>query len=658
MNRKLSALALLAVSLVCVFFLAACSNSTPTLRYITISPATTTISATTTQQYTATGYYSNGSIAPNLSVTWASSNTSVATIDPVAGVATAVATGTTLITATTLGISATPATLNVNQLISIAITPLNQTILIGGTEPYDAMGTFQGPGNSTTTSDVTSMVTWNVGSSAIATFSTTTPGLATGVAGGTTTINATLDGVTSNTTNLTVSGTTLVITPSASTIAVGNSVSFTVVESNNGATNPPANPVTWTSSAPTTAGVIANGAAAALGAGFAAGTVTITATEASTPPVVGTITLTVVTGSTHYAYVANVNGSSIQSYTVTASTAPYLTALATTPLTQPTFTLINPNGQYLYEVDGNSNLWIYTVTPASGAIAQTTGITQGQAAGFAGSNYAAVDPYGRFVYVSDDGSNTSVYPSGSISGFTVNQTTGALTPISGVAPFTTGLSVPEDIIIDHTGSYLFAINYGATGGTTPGAVTAYSINQTTGALTPLSTGATIPTGDGPEFATWDPTGTYLYVANNVDNTVSGYSLGTGGVLTSLGTALAVPNAVSVLNVAVSPNGSYLYVLDGGNAGATPTVDGQVYGFTLTSGVPSTTPISGTPVAAGVGPTGIVIDPTSSLIAVDNSSLGAAGTISLFTIGSGGTLTSDAPVDTGLSPIFVTFYNAP
>ena len=215
------------------------------------------------------------------------------------GVATGVAVGTTTITATALGISATTVALNVNQLTAITITPLNQTIAVGGTEQYDAMGTFLNPGGMTSTSDITAQVTWTSGSTAVATFSTTTAGLATGVAAGTAAITASLDGVTSAATNLTVSsGTTLLITPSVNPIAVGNSVSFTAVEMTGTTTNPTTYPVTWTSSTTTVANVIANGTGgAALGAGFAIGTTTITATEAAPTPIVGTLTLTVIHGN-------------------------------------------------------------------------------------------------------------------------------------------------------------------------------------------------------------------------------------------------------------------------------------------------------------------------------------------------------------------------
>ena len=53
-----------------------------------------------------------------------------------------------------------------------------------------------------------------------------------------------------------------------------------------------------------------------------------------------------------------------------------------------------------------------------------------------------------------------------------------------------------------------------------------------------------------------------------------------------------------------------------------------------------------------------IDPTGVLAAVANSSNMGPGTLSLYTIGSGGALTSQAPVTTGNFPLFVTFNNAP
>lgn len=269
--------------------------------------------------------------------------------------------------------------------------------------------------------------------------------------------------------------------------------------------------------------------------------------------------------------------------------------------------------------------------------------------GSGNKNYSVIDPYGRFIYVIDAGSSS--YPNGTIYGFTISQTNGSISAVTG-SPFTANLNAGQYLIIDPTGQHLYAINNGNN------TISAYQVNQSTGALTPLSTGATIPTGTGPVLATLDSTGTYLYVANNTAGSVSSYSIGAGGVLTSLGPDTVISGAVSVTDVAVTPNGKYLYVLDYGKPTVVPFVFGALYGYTLSSGVPSTTLIPGTPIPTGIAPQNIIIDPTSSLIAVDNAIVGGPGAISLFIIGSGGSLTSEPAVPTGTTPEFLTLFNAP
>jgi 6-phosphogluconolactonase (cycloisomerase 2 family) len=662
MKSNLGRAALLTMSLICIFLLAACGSSTPVLRYITITPAGSTIATGTTLQFTATGYYSNGAITPGITVSWSSSNTAVATINGTTGIATGVASGTTTITATALGITSGTTTLTVAGLSSIAVTPATTGISVGATQQYDAVATYTTSTGMTGTEDVTAQATWTSSNTAIATMSTSTPGLATAVAAGSTTITAAVGSVSGSATLNVTAAVSLVVsplvtpTPPPTSYSMGVGTTFPLVVQEkwaDGSLHPPSATVTWTSSAVTEANVVPNGAAQAIVAAFTPSGSTPVTIAAAEGTVTGTLPITVVTGSTLFAYVANSASNSISSYTVTAATAPYLAPLATTPQNVTAFTFLNPNGSNLYEIDQASNLWVYNVNSSSGAITQATGITQPVVAGVQGDNFGAVDPYGRFIYVTDDGVASSTYPQGTIYGFTIDQTTGALTPIAAVTAFTTNLNVPQSIVIDHTGSYLYVTNFGT--GTTPGTISAYSIDQTTGNLTPLST-ATYATGNGPVYATIDPTGTYLYVPNSGDtptNTVSAFSIGAGGALTPLASPTrAITGSSDVINVAVSPNGSYLYVLDAGSGG-----NGQVFAYTLAAGVPSVNPISGTPIATGVSPTGMAIDPTSSLLAVDNiGTTTGASTISLFTIGSTGALTSQTAVATQDSPRFIVFYN--
>jgi 6-phosphogluconolactonase (cycloisomerase 2 family) len=655
MNRKPSEVVFLAVSLVCILLLAACGSSTPTLRYITISPATATISAGTTQQYTATGYYSNGAITPGISVTWATTTPAVATIDPVAGVATGVAPGTTTINAFAVGITATPATLSVNALTALTISPTNQNIAAGASQQFDAMGTFKNPDGTTSTTDVTSLAIWASSNTGIVTI--TTGGLATSVGpNGSSQISAALDGLTAMT-SLTIGPpvpVSLSIAPAAPTIAVGNSILLTATENwSDGTTgHTPSSTVTWSSDTTADANVIANSTTTALAAGFAAGSPNITATEGT---VTGSLSLTVVAGTAHFAYVSNSGSSSsspysIGEYTVTATAAPYLASLGTaqTQSYSPSQTVLDPNGQFVYLLAGSNSgmtATLFNVNTSTGALTQASGTPTTISTG-ADVVYGTIDPYGRFLYVAEY-NNSAVYA------FQINSTTGALTAVTG-SPFTTNVSGPFSLIADHSGQYLYVVN--VTGADISGYTIDQTLTATGGALTPFTSQATIATGAGSGHSTLDPTGTYIYVPDSVANTVTTYSIGSGGALTNKGATTAVAGAFALFNVAADPSGKYLYVLDQGD---TLTINGSVYLFNLTSGIPGTAPVGSAVSTGGLSPNGIAVDPTTSLLAVENQGDSVnPSTIALFTIGSTGALTAQSPVPTGVGPFFVTFYDAP
>jgi 6-phosphogluconolactonase (cycloisomerase 2 family) len=665
MNRRTSAVVVLAFSLALLFGLAACNSGSPTLRYITISPATATISVGNTQQYTATGYYSNGAITSGISVTWASTSPAVATIDPVAGVATAVGAGTTTINAYASGITATSAMLSVNALTSLTIAPQNQTIAATDTEQFTATGTFKNPDGTTSTTDVSSQVTW--GSSNTNIFTISSSGLATPVGpNGSSVISAALDGLTAST-NLTVGPpvpVSLSIASSATSIAVGDAMALTATENwSDGTTgHTPTAAVTWSSGTTTQANVVAIGANTASVAGFAAGTPTITASEALSSPITGNTTVTVVAGTAHYAYVSNSgtnasNPYSLGEYTVTATASPFLSPLGTGTVPtigfSPQQTVLDPNGQYLYMLATSNNLvaTLFTVNSSTGALTQSSG-SPTQVSAAPDTTYSIIDPYGRFLYVAEF-TNNLIYA------FQINWSTGALTAVTG-SPFSTNVNEPVSLIADHSGQYLYSINLGN------GTISGYTIDQTLtatgGALTAFTSNPTIPTGSSPSYSTLDPTGTYIYVPDSVANTVTTYSIGAGGALTNANTTTAIAGATALWNVAADPSGKYLYVLDNGNPTGTPATNGAVYQFDLTSGIPGTAPV-GSPISTGLYPNGIVVDPTTSLVAVENAGNANSGTptpstISLFTIGTGGALTAQTPVNTGIAPFFVIFYDAP
>jgi 6-phosphogluconolactonase (cycloisomerase 2 family) len=655
--------ALAGVSLLCLFILAAC-NTAPTLRYVIVAPTSSTISVGTTQQFTATAFYSDGSQKDvTATANWASSNSSVATV--AAGVATGVGAGTATISASAGGQLAT-ATLSVNALLSITISPLNQVIAAGATQQFTAMGTYRNPDGTTgAPTDITSLVTWASSKAAVATIDNT--GLATAVANGVTVISAALNGVTS-TTNLSVgaaAAVSLQVTPANPTAAIGNATTFTAMELYSDSTlhTPPAGTqIDWTSGTAATA-TLANASSTTsntnVTAALAAGTTVITATE-HVSGITGNTTLTVVTGSTHFAYVA-INGSGeIQWYAVNAGSTTPLTNSQTLSVAQPQQVVLHPGGKYMYEIDVASAVQEFTIDTTTGKPTATGTPTSGGSGN--PDNFGVIDPYGRFLYVLDSGFGAGT--NGSIAGFTISPSDGSLTGISGMtppsgtpSPFTINVNRPIGAVIDHSGKYLYVSNNNSTG--TAG-IAAFSIDQTTGALTALST-ATFDTGSGPQLMAIDPTNKYLYVADDVDNTIAAFSIGANGILTAIGTTPFVvtgtPAPVSIEAVAVDPSGTHIYAVDGGNSGLTPPANtGFVYGFSIGTGGAIGSAISGTPIATGVFPDGgIAIDPTGALLAVENH---FDNTMSLFKIGTGGGLTADTAVATDQAPLLGVFYNAP
>jgi type IV pilus assembly protein PilY1 len=270
----------------------------PTLVSIAVTPPNQTITQGQTEEYTATGTYTDGSMQ-NLTtqVSWSSSDTSVATIGS-QGLASSLATGSSGITATLGSISgstgltviAPPPPPPPPTLVSITVTPANQTIDVGQTEQYTATGTY----SDGSTLNLTAEVTWTSTTTSVATIAS--GGLASAVAAGSTTIGATLDSVSGSTT-LTVVPVpvqppvtdleSITVSPPSPTIYVGQTQQYTATAHyNDGSSWNVTTQVTWSSSN-TAVGTIAAGG---LATGSMAGATTITATLGG---ISGSATLTV-----------------------------------------------------------------------------------------------------------------------------------------------------------------------------------------------------------------------------------------------------------------------------------------------------------------------------------------------------------------------------
>jgi hypothetical protein len=196
------------------------------LKDLAITPVDPSIAKATQQPFVATGTFSDSSTQDLTNqVTWASSNTTVATITS-GGLATGLSAGTTNISATFGGLSDSVTLVVTNAtLVSIALSPLDASIAKRTSVAYTATGTF----SDSSIADITTQVTWTTGDAALVTIAT--GGIATGVSAGTTTVTASLSGV-SQSTNLTATNATLVsiaVTPANARAPIGVQVAYTAI---------------------------------------------------------------------------------------------------------------------------------------------------------------------------------------------------------------------------------------------------------------------------------------------------------------------------------------------------------------------------------------------------------------------------------------------
>jgi 6-phosphogluconolactonase len=218
---------------------------------------------------------------------------------------------------------------------------------------------------------------------------------------------------------------------------------------------------------------------------------------------------------------------------------------------------------------------------------------------------------GRFAYAVNSSAGT-------LSGYSIDSTTGALTALKGSPLTVHGSSALHQALIDPSGSFLYVVDSGADG------VFAYLINQGNGSGQPIS-GSPFATGRTPVSLTFDYTGAYLYVANNADNTISAYTvtIATGALAPIVGS----PFAISGTNpgpTQIVAAGAYLFAVDSN----TSSVDV----FSIAPGTGALTEAhNGSPFATDTGPYSLAIDRTGKVLYTANLGPAGAGSISAFTL---------------------------
>ncbi len=331
-----------------------------------------------------------------------------------------------------------------------------------------------------------------------------------------------------------------------------------------------------------------------------------------------------------FVFVANSGSNNISAFVANTTTGA-LTAVANSPFaagTSPESVGSDDQGRFLYAANSGGGVSAYLINRNDGSLAQAAGSPFAAGA----SPFAVgVDPDGRFVYVGNAGSSN-------VSGFSITTATAALTAVP-MSPFLTTAN-PLRLRVDPAGRFLY-VTTGATGTdifpinsdgslgarlTEPptagqqsrdvvvapngqfayvangvGGVSAYAVNASSGALTliqPSGGGDFFAAGTTPVALAVTPGGSFLYVANQGSNNVSGFSIGADGRLTAV-TGSPFAAGSNPTSLSVDPSGNFLYVA---NEGGSPSI--SIFDISATTGTLSSAGSAG----AGSNPVSVVATP--------------------------------------------------
>lgn len=296
--------------------------------------------------------------------------------------------------------------------------------------------------------------------------------------------------------------------------------------------------------------------------------------------------------------------------------------------------------EFLYVTnEGSNNVSAYTIDATSGALTPVAGAPF--SAGLQPVD-AAVDPKGKFAYVVDVDCilppSCGQGPDSDVSAYKIDATSGRLNKVKG-SPFPVGSDV-RSVAVDPMGKFAYLA-----GGFQPeGFVSAYHIDAR-GRLKNVK-GSPFRAGDDSGGVTVDPAGPFVYAINHVSNNVSAYTIDAiSGKLKKVKGSPFAAGTDPYGHVAVDPEGKFAYAANNGSNNV------SAYTIDATSG--ALTPVAGSPFAAGSDPSSVAIDPMRKFAYVTNN---GSNNVSAYTIdATSGTLNpmTGSPFGTGAGPMSVT-----
>jgi 6-phosphogluconolactonase len=290
--------------------------------------------------------------------------------------------------------------------------------------------------------------------------------------------------------------------------------------------------------------------------------------------------------------------------------------------------------KFLYAANAGANtISIYNVA-SDGSLTLAATPTPAQ-----GSNpyNMVIDPSGKYLLVT----NSSL--SDSISVFSIDSGSGALTPVSG-SPFFAN-DTPGEILIT-TSNFVYVTNPRI------GSVTAFTFNPTSacGALCPIA-GSPFAADSGANGLATDGSARFLYVANpsaaNPGSTtvgnISAFTIGGTGVLQTIAGSpftSAVGSGPSAL--VVDPGGRFLFA-------TTPGGNYSIWCFNIDPTTGQLAPSIGSPFSVAAGGLFTIIDPTGPFLYIGSQSAHGVAAYTYDQNSGQPTLVTNSPFSTGTAP---------
>jgi 6-phosphogluconolactonase (cycloisomerase 2 family) len=280
---------------------------------------------------------------------------------------------------------------------------------------------------------------------------------------------------------------------------------------------------------------------------------------------------------------------------------------AATTGSMPSAVIVAPSGKAMFIANTNGNsVSSYTINSDGTLTAAGSATATGQA-----PVSLAIDPSGKFLYVANQGNSTiSIF---SISGTTLS----AVTSVSTVDPSNPSQTQTAPSALAITGGLTGSGNYLYVANQLTNTVSTFQYDSTSGALAQLLPFSVLA-GTNPAGLVLSPDQNFLYVANSGSNNISSFSTcavvssncGTTTGMLSPVSGSPFPAGTDPVSLAMTPAGEFLYAADKGS--------NQVSGYKVGSGTGVLTPTATASFSTGLNPTWVAIPPEGKFVYVANS----------------------------------------